>query len=71
MCTKRYNKNGAGAMATVKDEVFIGLLDENFYLVRKELTFGGRRNCSRWMSKLLASGGDYALSPIRKNLADI
>ena len=45
-------------MATVKDEVFIGLLHENFYLVRKELTFGGRRNCSRWMSKLLASGGD-------------
>ena len=62
MCTKRYNKNGAGAMATVKDEVFIGLLHENFYLVRKELTFGGRRNCSRWMSKLLASGG--GLRPI-------
>ena len=34
-------------MATVKNEVFIGLLHENFYLVGKELTFGGRRNCSR------------------------
>ena len=34
-------KIGAGAMATVKNEVFIGLLHENFYLVGNELTFGG------------------------------
>ena len=33
-------------MATVKNKVFIGLLYENFYLVGKELTFGGGRNCS-------------------------
>ena len=33
-------------MATVKNEVFIGLLHEKFYLVGKELTFGGGRNCS-------------------------
>ena len=33
-------------MAAVKNEVFIGLLHENFYLVGKELTFGGGRNCS-------------------------
>ena len=29
-----------------KNEVFIGLLYENFYLVGRELTFGGERNCS-------------------------
>ena len=34
-------------MATVKNEVFIGLLHQNFYLVRRELTNGGGRNCSR------------------------
>ena len=28
-------------MNTVQNEVFIGLLHENFYLVRRELTFGG------------------------------
>ena len=35
-------------MATVKIEVFIGLLHENFYLVGRKLTFGGGKNCSRW-----------------------
>ena len=34
-------------MTTVKNEVFIGLLHENFYLVERELTFGGGRNCPR------------------------
>ena len=34
-------------MATVKNEVFIGLLHEKLYLVGRELTFGGGRNCSR------------------------
>ena len=34
-------------MTTVKNEVFIGLLHENFYLVVRELTFGEGRNCSR------------------------
>ena len=49
MCTKsmKLNKNCAGAMATVKNEVFIGLLHGNFYLMGTELAFGGRRNCSR------------------------
>ena len=35
-------------MATVKNEVFIGLLHENFYLVGIELTFDGGRNYSRY-----------------------
>ena len=49
MCTKsmKLNKSGAGAMATIKSEVFIGLLHGNFYLVGRELAFGERRNCSR------------------------
>ena len=34
-------------MTAVKNEVFIGLLHENFYLVGRELTFGGGRKCSR------------------------
>ena len=34
-------------MATVKNEVSIGLLHENFYLVGRELTVGEGRNCSR------------------------
>ena len=34
-------------MTTVKNEVFIGLLHEIFYLVGRELTFDGGRNCSR------------------------
>ena len=40
-------KNGAGAMTTVKNEVFISLLHENVYLVERELTFSEGRNCSR------------------------
>ena len=36
-----------GAMAIVKNEVFVGFLQETFYLLRRELTFGGGRNCSR------------------------
>ena len=35
-------------MTTVKNEVFIGLLHENFDLVGRELTFGEGRNCSRF-----------------------
>ena len=39
-------------MATFKDEVFIGLLREIFYLVGMELTFGGGKNCSRcWVNE--------------------
>ena len=34
-------------MTTVKNEVFIGLLHESFYLVGRELKFDGGRNCSR------------------------
>ena len=34
-------------MTKVKNEIFIGLLHENFYLMGRELTFGGGRNCSR------------------------
>ena len=34
-------------MAVVKNEVFIDLLHENFYLMGSELTFGGGRNCSQ------------------------
>ena len=33
-------------MATAKNEVFIVLLHENLYLVGRELTFDGGRNCS-------------------------
>ena len=32
-------------MALVKNEVFIGLLHDHFYLVGRELTFSGARNC--------------------------
>ena len=41
-------KEGGGPMTTVKNEVFIGLLDENFYLVGRELTFGEGRNYSKF-----------------------
>ena len=34
-------------MTTVKNEVFIGLLHDKFYLVGSELTFGGGRKCSQ------------------------
>ena len=34
-------------MTTVKNEIFIGLLHEKFYLVGSELTFGGGRKCSQ------------------------
>ena len=40
-------KNSAAAMTTVKNEIFIGLLHENFYLVEWKLTSGGGRNYSR------------------------
>ena len=35
-------------MATVKNEVFIRLLHENFYLLGNKLIFGGGRNRSRY-----------------------
>ena len=39
-------------MITFKNEVFIGLLHENFYLVRWELAFGRGRNCFRcWVNE--------------------
>ena len=34
-------------MTIVKNEVFIGLLHEKFYLVGSELTFDGGRKCSQ------------------------
>ena len=33
-------------MVIVKNEVFVGFLQETFHLLRRELTFGGGRNCS-------------------------
>ena len=72
MCTKsmKLNKNCAGAMATVKNEVFIGLLHGNFYLMGTELAFGGRRNCSRCEvnEKTLASGRITPYLPVGKTL---
>ena len=39
-------------MATVKNEVFIAISHEIFYLVGRELTFGGGRNCSScWVNE--------------------
>ena len=57
-------------MATVKNEVFIGLLHENFYLVGKELTFGGGRNCSRCRvnEQIFREWGDYPYPPVGKTL---
>ena len=34
-------------MITDKNDVFIGLLHEQFYLVEREVTFDGGGNCSR------------------------
>ena len=60
-------------MTTVKNDVFIALLHENFYLVRWKLSFGGERNYSRcWANEqIFGYWGDFLLSPSRKNLADI
>ena len=60
-------------MTTVKNDVFIVLLHENFYLVRWKLFFGGERNYSRcWANEqIFGQWGDFLLSPSRKNLADI
>ena len=46
VCTRVWcwNQNGAGAMTTVKNWVFIVILHENFYLVGRELIFGGGKN---------------------------
>ena len=57
-------------MATVKNEVFIGLLHENFYLVGKELTFGGERNCSRCRvnEQIFSEWGDSPYPPVGKTL---
>ena len=57
-------------MATIKNEVFIGLLHENFYLVGRELTLVAEEivpGAGR-MSKFLLVGG-LPLSPSRKNPA--
>ena len=56
-------------MATVKNEVFIGLSHEHFYLVgRKEID--GRRNCSKCKVNVqnLASGGINPYLPVAKAL---
>ena len=38
-------------MATVKTDVFVAILHENFYLVERELTFGGGKNyCRCWVN---------------------
>ena len=59
-------------MATVKNEVFIGLLHENFYFVVRELTFGGGRNCSRCrVNEQISLVGGLALSPSRENPVDM
>ena len=65
-------------MTTVKNEVFIGLLHENCYLVGGEKNLlGGRlrgQNSFRWggMSKFWASGGDSPqLSPVVKTLVHL
>ena len=56
-------------MATVKNEAFIGLSHEHFYLVgRKEID--GRRNCSKCKVNVqnLASGGINPYLPVAKAL---
>ena len=60
-------------MATVKNEVFVGLLHENFYLVGRKLIFGGGRNCSRYgvNERIFGLRGDYPLSLGKENSADI
>ena len=51
-------------MTTVENEVFIGLLHENFYLVERKLIFSGG-------GELFQVRGDYPLSTSRENPADI
>ena len=53
-------------MATVKNEVFIGLLHENFNLVGKELC----KNCSRCRvnEQIFREWGDYPYPPVGKTL---
>ena len=60
-------------MTTDKNDVFIGLLHEQFYLVGREVTFGGGGNCSRCgvNEKIFGQLGDYPLSPTRENPAYI
>ena len=60
-------------MTTVKNEIFIDLLRENFYLVWRELTIVGGRNCSRCgvNEQIFGYWGDYPLSPSRESPADI
>ena len=55
-------------MATVKNEVFIGLLHENFYLVGKELTFGGERMQGRVNEQIFCEWGDSPYPPVGKTL---
>ena len=40
-------------MTKVKNEVFIGLLHKKFYLIERELTFGGGANWVGWMEELM------------------
>ena len=56
-------------MTTVKNEVFIGLLHENVYLVRKELLAGEEIvRGAEWMSKFLVIGGIIPYPPVGKTL---
>ena len=57
-------------MAAIKNEVFIGLLHENFYLVRRELTFAGGKNCSRCglNEQIFGYWGDYPVGLVRTTL---
>ena len=57
-------------MAIVKNEVFISLLHENFYIVEKELTFGGGRNCSRCRvnEQIFREWEDSPYPPVGKTL---
>ena len=68
-----WNKSGAGAINTVENEVFLGLLHENVHLVGRKLTFGGGRNCSRCgvNEQIFGQWGNYPLSPTSENSDDI
>ena len=57
-------------MAIVKNEVFIGLLHQNFYLVRRELTIGAEEIVPgvKRMSKFLASGGIISYPSVGKTM---
>ena len=57
-------------MTTVKNEVFISLLHQSFYLVGRELIFGREEIIpgAWWMSKFLASCMMIPFPPVGKTL---